>query len=94
MLCAELLVGLRRIGVGGRVFVLAEPVDAVLEQLRMAIRSKHQAGLPAVAAVLREVLESAEWQQEGPVGSDEPLRLPHLLRLAAAICEQASDLHR
>lgn len=93
MLCAELFVGLRRVGVSGRVAAadrwgaylleVGADGDAALEQLRAAIRSKHAAGLPAVAAIVRDDI----------LRSDNPARFaPHLVRLAAAVSEQEAGL--
>lgn len=93
MLCAELFVGLRRVGCGGRIgvadrwgaYLIEAGVDAepVLENLRCAIRSKHAPGLPDVAAILRDDV----------LRSDDPARLvPHLVALAAVVSEQESGL--
>lgn len=94
MLCAELFVGLRRLGVSGRIAasdrwgaylmeVSADGGDAVLENLRGAVRSKHDNGLPGVAAIVRDDI----------LCSDNPARFaPHLVRLAAAVSEQEAGL--
>lgn len=93
MLCAELFVGLRRLGVSGRVAAsdrwgaylmeVGADGDAVLENLRAAVRSKHEKGLPDVAAIVRDDI----------LRSDNPARFtPHLVRLAAAVSEQEAGL--
>ena len=93
MLCAELFVGLRRVGVSGRVAAsdrwgaylmeVGADGDVVLEKLRGAVRSKHEKGLPDVAAILRDDI----------LCSDNPARFaPHLVRLAAAVSEQEAGL--
>lgn len=93
LLCAELFVVLRRVGVSGRIAVadrwgaylleVGADGDAVLEDLRCAIRSKHEAELPAVAAIVRN----------GILRSDNPARFaPHLVRLAATASEQEAGL--